>query len=316
MVIDTNKLEQHVYKYFEDRRKVYPCHVNRASSLGHPCKRFLVFQRTRWKDALLHDTELEIIFNEGNVHEEAVLQTLKDCGFDITQQQRGYFEAPQKISGHLDTFISHPVLIEKPVPAEIKGLSANNWQSIKSYEDMVNNKQWYIRKYVPQLQVYMYLTENEDGLFILKNKQTGQLKFIHVTLDYDLVEGLIKKAEDINESVDSNLTPDGIDDMSICKGCQFRHVCFKDQDWGEGLIYFDDETLSRKISQMLDQEMKLSDFKNLKDEVGDSIKNKVAKERPNDDKVDIIIGDYSCRVTKVSPKGKNSYYKINGVERL
>lgn len=315
-MIDTKQLEDHVYKHFEQRRKVYPCHVNRASSIGHPCMRELVFERTRWKDKLLHETELEIIFNEGNVHEEAVLQTLKDCGFEISQQQRGYFEGPQKISGHLDTFISHPELIKNPIPAEIKGLSDNNWRSVNSYEDLVNNKQWYIRKYPAQLQIYMYLSEKEDGIYILKNKQTGRLKFIHAKLDYDYVEDLLKKAESINKNVTDGTIPDGIDDMSICKGCQFRLLCFKDQDWGEGLIYFDDEIISRKIEEMNKLEPVASDHKKIKDEVNENIKNKVSAERPNDTKVDIIIGDYTCSVTKVSPKGRNPYHKINSIERI
>lgn len=330
MIIDTLALHNLVVGHFKRQRKVFPYHTNRASEIGHPCLRYLVLSRTRWPDKMLVDVVLQQIFNEGNMHEEAVKKTLTEVGFELTQQQRSYFEAPQNISGHLDTFISHRHLIPKSIPAEIKSMSSSNWDSINRYSDLVNHKQYYIRKYPAQIQFYMYLTECEHGLFILKNKQTGQLKFISVEFDYDYVERLLKKAEKINKYVTEKIYPDETtDELAICQSCPFRHICFKEQDYGKGLIILDDAVIADKIKRMLQLKETAQEHDRLKKEVGDTVKARAQTDRPDDKRAEFIIGDFVCNTTKVNgtkyniPKDikdqyaeDNVYWKFGGVMSL
>lgn len=294
-MIDTQPLQQALLDYFDRQRKVFPCHTNRASDIGHPCMRYLVFNRTRWQDKLLPEIDLQIIFNEGNTQEDAVKKTLTEAGFILSQQQRGYVEAPQKLTGHLDTFISHLIFIPKPIPAEIKGLSAWNWESINSLKDMIDHKAYYVRKYPAQLMTYLYMTGEEEGLFILKNKQSGQIKFIPVELDLEYMESILKKSEEVNRLIDAQETPAGIDDLEVCQGCAFRHICFKDQSFGNGIIALNDDKLVERIVKVQEIEAVASECKSLKEEIAEQIKER-AKALPETKKAQFIVGDYvlSC----------------------
>ena len=65
------------------RIKQWPCVSNRASELGHECLRYLVLMRTRWEEKTLHNVELQFIFDEGNIHEEAIINDIKKAGFRV-----------------------------------------------------------------------------------------------------------------------------------------------------------------------------------------------------------------------------------------
>lgn len=328
-MINTIPLQTTLLNHYEKQRKVYPCHTNRASDIGHPCMRYLVFSRTRWADKLLPEIDLQIIFSEGNAQEEAVKKTLSEAGFILTQQQRSYVEAPQLLTGHLDTFIEHPQHIPKPIPAEIKGLSQFNWESINSLKDMIEHKAYYVRKYPAQMMTYLYMTNEPEGLFILKNKQSGKIKFIPIELDLEYMESLLKKSEEVNRLIDTKTTPQGIDDLDICQGCPFRHVCFKDQSFGNGVIALDDDSLSVKVAKLLEIEPIAKEYDKLKETVGDQIKERAKSERPDDKKADFIVGDYvlSCSQVQTTKYNipdevkapfaeKSSYWKLGKILKV
>jgi hypothetical protein len=76
------------------------------------------------------------------------------------------------------------------------------------------------------MNLYLILDNKERGVFILKNKASGELKEIWVDLDYDLVEYAVSRAEKINEYVKKNEVPEeGINDENICSQCGFYHLC-------------------------------------------------------------------------------------------
>ena len=68
-----------VVKKIEEQKKSeitsYPVRANYASQMGHPCLRFLVYNRLNWKDKPLPDLERKLVFDEGH-HQE--LQVIKD----------------------------------------------------------------------------------------------------------------------------------------------------------------------------------------------------------------------------------------------
>ena len=315
-MINTELLEKAVWDSVEKQRKIFPAHTNRASDIGHPCIRYLVFSRTRWQDKLLPEVELQFIFNEGNVQEQAVNQMLRNAGFELTQQQRAHFEAPQNISGHLDAFISHPNILPDPVPAEIKGLSQHNWESLKSIQDMITSKQWYIRKYPAQLMIYMYMSNQAEGVFILKNKQNGRLKFIGAELDYAYVETLLKKAELVNKLVAENASGDPIDDLDCCGSCPFKHVCFKDQTFGSGMIILEDDQINARMARIEALESSAEEHKKLDAEIGQQIKERLAQEPPETKKAELMIGNYVFKCSKVAPAGKTPYWKVGEITKV
>lgn len=324
------KLEKAVWESVLNERKVYPCHVNRASDIGHPCVRYLFFSRKRWEDRQLVDVGLQFIFNEGNMHEEAVFERLKRAGFKITETQRAFTDRKMNISGHIDGFISHCDLIQRPIPLEVKGLSSNNWASINSYDDMISHKQHYVRKYPAQLQMYMYLSETEVGLFVLKNKQTGQLKFIVVELDYDYVEEILKKIERVNKWCGGDAVPDETtEEIKICQSCAFNHLCFGDKEGLPGVVVMEDHAVEESLKKMEELKAPAAEYAGLKEEVAEAIKARAAKERDKEGKADIIVGDFVCSASRCNgtkysiPKEvkekyaePNPYWKFNGYIKL
>jgi len=302
-------LPQLIDEIKEAKIKVIPCHTNRASELGHPCIQYLVFNRIRWQDKLLHDINLQYIFDEGKEQEKIVLQTLIEAGFEITQQQRANFEILENISGHLDCFVSHPKYLPEPLPAEIKSLSQFNFDSINSYKDMIEHKRYYIRKYPAQLQLYLYMTEKEKGLFILKNKQSGKLKFIECNIDYNYIDILLKKAKKINEycekikSNNKDLEIEKTDDISICEDCCFRHICITDKNFGEGINLLADEQIEELIKENLKIKNLIKEFEERDEQIKKFFKEK--SELSGNDKNEFLLGNFIIKTNKVSRTNYN-----------
>lgn len=235
--------------YLEKQRKVYPCHTNRASDLGHECDRYLVFSRTRWQEASLPELDLQYIFNEGNHQERAVYRDLEAAGVTIYEQQVSLHWKEPNISCHLDgkTVLDLQALDTLPeairrhygdrVPAtitavvEVKSMAPWIWQQINTADDMLHNKKYpHLRKYPAQVQVGMILANLEWALFLPKNKQTGKLKEILVPLDLAYTEELVQKAERINRFVQLGETPPPIPwNERLCGKCKFNHICANDQ---------------------------------------------------------------------------------------
>lgn len=297
-------LENQIDESKKKKINVYPVHVNRASQIGHPCMRYLVFDRTRWQDKQKHSIGLQYIFDEGNEQEKLVVKTLMDAGFDIMEQQRSFSEKKENISGHIDLVLSHPEIMPDPVPGEIKSMSPFNFASVNSYSDIINHKHYYMRNYAAQMQMYLYLTEHENGLFIFKNKTSGKLKFIFAPIDYDYIDSLFKKAEKINayakEESPKYSEIDATDDISICEGCGYSHVCFKDKDFGQGTQIYDDDEIKEKIEQMKSLEESYRNYSELKKQIGDCFNAQVKEQQGT--KFEFMIGDYVVGVSKYKQK--------------
>ena len=67
-------------------------------------------------------------------------------------------------------------------------------------------------------------------ILLLKNKQSGQLKQIEITIDMDYSDKLVKKLELVNKHVAEKTYPDRISDRTVCQYCDFRHICLPDED--------------------------------------------------------------------------------------
>ena len=205
--------------------KIYPCHVNRASNIGHPCERFLVYCRTAWNQKPVYDVALQYIFDEGRRQEKAVEEDLRSAGFELVEQQRPFEYKELKITGHIEGKILFP---GRMIQYEVKSMAPHIWMSINTIEDMDNSRYVWVRGYPAQLQIYLLLDDSEYGIFILKNKSTGRLKTIDCYLDYVYAESLLRKVERVNAHVDAGTKPERVEDLFVCERCDFRHICLPD----------------------------------------------------------------------------------------
>jgi len=215
-----------VEKIIENKQRKFhqaPVRSNRASLLGHPCLRYLVLKRLKWQKELLPNKTMQLIFNEGKLHENQVIKDIIDAGIDVIELQRSFEWKEYQITGHIDGKVK---VNSKVYPIEIKTCSDFIFSKIDSVKDLYESDKHYIRMYPAQMTLYLLMDNKEEGVFIFKNKQTGELKEISMKLDYDLGEELLQKAEKINKCVERNEIPgQEVFDEDLCSTCSFRHIC-------------------------------------------------------------------------------------------
>ncbi len=279
-----------VNDYIKTQIEQWPVRSNRASELGHECLRYLVLNRTRWEEKILHGVNLQTIFNEGNLHEKAVLRLLEDAGFNVTEQARPFEWKEYGITGHIDCKIA---LNGMAIPAEIKSASPYMYDIINDIQDLYNGKYHYLRKYPAQLNLYLLMDDKPEGLFIFKNKQTGALKEIPMSVDYDLGEKLIKKAMAINMHVAEDTLPDCIPwDEQICGDCGYAHICLPEPK-RDALEIKTDPELEAKVRKWFELKPYKSEYESLDKEIKSQLKSQ--------DK--IVIGDYFITGKMIQKKG-------------
>ncbi len=282
--------------------KVYPHRTNWASSLAHPCLRNLVYWRTKAELASPHSPEMQVIFDEGNVHETAVYRRLMDAGIVIIEQQRPFDWKRYEIAGRIDGKVK---IKDKIFPMELKSMSPNSWYSIRTIgpfkgpfvlgdiNDLRHHDKYYVRGYYGQIQLYMLMDNKEEGLIVLKNKSNGQLKFLFTELDYEYAEKLIQKAEAVNEHVKKGTLPDRMEfDPDVCNDCPFRHICNPEEQFQDVEVETDPEVI-----QMLERLEELKPYKKEYDEI-----RKILKERLKE-KEKVLIGDFLVTGKWVTRKG-------------
>jgi len=208
----------------EKKRKITPVNSNRASELGHPCLRYLVYLRTKWSEKALPSLYQQLIYDEGKNQEKAVIFDLMEAGFEVIEQQRTMYWDKFNLVGHIDGKI---VVNGKGIPFEVKSLNPYVWETISDLKSMLNHKRWWVRKYPYQLLIYLLLANEPEGLYILKNKSSGELKEIWVRLEdhLELAEEVLKKCEEIERHIKNGSLPDRINNEEICDTCSFNHIC-------------------------------------------------------------------------------------------
>lgn len=233
--------------------KVYPCNNLRASNIGHACERYLYLLIRHWDKQEPHDIGLQNIFDFGNCVEGYTIQKLKDSGLEVmTPTQRSWKVENPLITGREDIRIKDPE-DGQLYPAEIKGISPNEWERLNSIEDFYSSKRHYVRSYPAQLTVYCWKFEKEKGFFVLTNKLNGRIKIIDVPFDWNYADALLKKGDRIYEALadpTGKTMPDACDDISVCEECSMRHLCTVEHVRIEAEI--DDGELENKIKRRME----------------------------------------------------------------
>jgi CRISPR/Cas system-associated exonuclease Cas4 (RecB family) len=289
--------------YKKSKIKIYPCHANRASAMGDECERRLVYMRTSWDKQLLHEVDLQLIFDEGNIQEEALLTDLRNAGFKITEQQRPFSWPEYQITGMIDCRIG---LNGTSYPLEIKSMSPNVWKNINTIEDL--NRYPWTKKYVSQIVLYLLMGNAPEAILLLKNKSTGKVKQLNITLnDYlDLGESLLQKAQRINKHVADGTFPSKINTFKVCSECNFRHLCLPEILSKGGVEFIDNEKLESNLNRRASLASASKEYDSVDEEVKEELK------RYMQDKENISCGPWIIE-KKVNKKGSVSF-DINKLE--
>ncbi len=299
-------IDEKVREVYESGRRVFPCRSNRASSIGHPCVRYLVYSRKDWEKKVLPSVELLWIFEGGSFIEDLATKRLRKAGYLITNQQRDFEDKKNGITGHIDGYIATPEEPTKTYPLEIKGINQFSWEKINSIEDMLKSKQVWMKGYPAQLQLYLYLAEKEEGCFYIINKGNLQGKTIWMSLDYQYCEELLKKAEKINSYLDNNDYPDRMPyDVDVCSKCDFKHICSPLTNNPSQVEIIADKNIEDKLNRRGELEPISKEFKAL-DEGLKAIGKKMIKDN-------LVVGDWIIARKKTD---KRTTIKIEKLEEI
>lgn len=294
-------------KYMEDRVKRGRWASIRASGIDDPCTRRLFYYLTCGELADDINADVVAIFEEGKEQEPAVRRFLSEIGFEIKKAGMTERWADLNISGSVDGTLEYN---GKTYIVEIKTVSEYAWDKIKTSDDM---REGYFRKWFGQMQVYLFLFGQEQGLFILKRKQSKQVRVIEVELDYDYAEGLLKKADVVNAALKTATPPEFLKSNPVeCKKCPFYgKVCQPPMDFGDAIVNIDDPDLALKLERRDQLKQFSSEYETLDKELKDRF-----KEIPS-----AICGDYhvtgkeSTRSTKAQ-EAKITKFWTTKIEKI
>lgn len=224
-MITAEEINKALYEETDKRRTIYPCNNLRASSIGHPCLRYLVYSIKNWQDQEKPDVGLQHIFDLGTYVEGYVIQKIKDAGYEvITPTDRAWQIDTPLIRGREDLRIKDKN-DGQFYPVEVKSLSPHIWEKLNCIDDFYNAKQSHIRAYPGQLLCYMWKFEKPKAFFALLNKVSGEIKVIEVPFDWERANDLFERGKLVYKHLEENILPETIDDESVCEYCPFAHIC-------------------------------------------------------------------------------------------
>jgi len=146
-------------------------------------------------------------------------------------------------------------------------MNPNIFNQIKSIDDF--QKKPHLRKYMRQLQMYLYGNNLESGVFILTDC-LGHIKIIPVYLDYGECEAILQKIERVDMAIQAKKLPERIVyDPSICGQCPFASTCLVDITNKPAEIIIDEN-----VEQIVSRHEELKPLAKEYDEIHEQIKTK------------------------------------------
>ena len=274
-----NKLKSQISTYPRERFV--------ASDIGD-CDRAMCYSILNWSEKKLFNTYVQALLNMGKEHESRVLRDLMELGFEVIDNQAtldiknrsGVVICRLKIDGKIR-------FEKKKYPFEIKTMNINNFNSIRSIDDFQKKRLY--RKYLRQIQMYLYGTNSEEGVLILTDLQ-GHYKILPIYLDLGECELILRRLESNWEFVQKKQLPDRIEyNPQLCEHCDFSHVCLPDINTKPATMINDQE--------LIDQLNRRSELVNLAKEY--ELIDKEVKERFKQITEPVIIGtDYMIETKK------------------
>jgi len=250
--------------YLSKKISRYPKRAFTCSDI-HECDRYMLHSVLDWDKRELHDVGLQAIFDAGNKEEENVKQRIGyELGLEFVETQ-----SPFEIKNNLGEVIASGKIDGKilwngkAVPVEIKSMNENSFNMINSLDDF--KKKPLYRKYLRQMQLYLYGNNQEAGLFIISNFRTE--KIILVTLDYGECEYIISRLERLWEMKKAGKYPEPEYKPELCDRCPFSSLCLTDVD-NKPADFINNEALE----EMLERREQLAASKKEYEDIDEQVK--------------------------------------------
>ena len=243
------------------KRKLFPCHTNRASSIDDPCERRLFYRRTAWDKAAPVPDSLQGVFATGNILEPVIERIASEVGQASTPPWRivgsqmptnSAALTAHEITGSIDGLLQVQEADGRWVTVgvvDVKTMSGNVYPQIDTYDDL--SKYPWTKGYRGQLMVYAVGHGLERCYILAVNKNSlFDMKLITFQVDPDYVQRLFDKADRVNAAIKANEPPDGVNDPAICTRCPWFAFCAPPVATGGNLEIIDNGELEEVLSRM------------------------------------------------------------------
>jgi len=257
----------------ESKRRTYPQHVNRISSLDDPCLRRLYYRRAAWDKAVPHPTSLVGVFETGNILEPVIERIVSEVGHASNPRWRivgsqtptnDKFLQDYQIAGSIDGFLQvfQDDRWQTAGVVDIKTASGNIYPQINGYDDL--GRYPWTRAYRGQLMTYAFAHDMEDCYILFVNKQNlYDMKFVHFKVDMDYMERLLQRATAVNRAITDDVAPEGINDPDVCPKCQWFAYCTPSFSTGGNLQVVDNEELEIVLTRMHELSPEVAEYRDL-----------------------------------------------------
>lgn len=244
----------------------------RASNITE-CAREMVYSIINWDKKPLPEPELIARFEEGKEQERKVIKELLDLGFEVAEGQQAYELKDRKgrvvCTLHIDGKCYHK---SKKVPFEVKSLDPNVYNQLNSADDF--NKYDWAKRYLRQIQCYLFGTGEEEGIFIITDCK-GHWKIFPVTIQYEEMERILQLCEYVMDCVESGTMPEFALNAAMCRKCwACKNVCFPPLDFGNGVQVVDDPEILLALENRESLKAKAKEYEVVDKQVKEYFKNR------------------------------------------
>lgn len=284
----------------------WPARTNTAGQLGWPCARKMFYKRTAHQEGRPFGPNAIARMDAGNVWEGATNRRLQDLGFDVEETQVLLDWPEYQIAGKLDGKVKDRSNGKRGIPFETKSLAHYGFEKLDSVEDMLNSKTIFYQMYPHQLNLYLLLSDNPSGLFVLRDRESGALKPIPMAVDFELGQQCLDRAEAVNEAIVSQTPPPHVEWCDWCEACDFLTHCRHPEFRAKPVDVIDDE---ETLAMLLERE-ELAAARKRYNEIDRALKKKLGRVVEHE----ALAGDFKISVKDVERKGytveKRSHKKI------
>jgi len=256
-------------EYLAGKIERWPCNNFRASDV-HECDKYMVHSVLDWGKKSMHDEGLQAMFDRGNDEERIVIRELGELGFQFIHQQTPFEIKNRKGEMMCRGKIDGKILFNgEAIPVEIKSMNVNVFNSLRSLEDF--QKKPYHRKYLRQMQLYLFGNNEEAGIFILSDLQ-GHYKIIPVVLDLGECERILQRLERNWKHVQAKTYPEPMDySDKICDRCAYKHLCLPETK-RPGARLIDNKELEDKLEKRETLKESVDEYKSIDEEIKDAFR--------------------------------------------
>ncbi len=305
-------------KAMEAKKKQFPCHVNRISSMGHPCERYLYHCRADWDKAKTIPNSLQGIFDQGKVLEPILVAyfnlsigpncnpPLRIAGQQVTTADS--LLAKYEISGSIDGFLQQMIVNQfgpKWITFAVVDIKTAGQNPYRGYFDLNSLRaHTWSTGYIAQLMLYSFAHNLEKCVlfFVSKSNIYYEWKCVEFDVDLGFVEELLQKADRVNKAVRAKTPPEQkINRPDYCKECRFAHICMPDLEIGQETKII----TSPDVIGAVREHLRLKPVKSQAAAAEKRVKEMLVPGQ------NAVAGDYLIEWTHVKPKGKKPYWKMS-----